>query len=295
MAAEQQGAEVVIRKQSGRMEMLKSLPWIPIVILLALIFAAVFAPVLTPHDPYMPILEKRLQPPAWQEGGSPEYPLGTDTLGRDLLTRIFFGTRISLIVAFLVLLFGGGIGLTLGITAGYTGGLASTVIMRLVDSLLAIPSILLALVFAMTLGPSMNTVILALSLLLWTRFARVIRGEALALKKRDFILQARVAGCSNMRIMITHVLPNVFNTFMVLVSLNVGWVIIIESSLSFLGAGIPPPTPSWGQMVSDGRGYITTAWWITFFPGLALALAVLAFNTFGDWLRDKLDPKLRQL
>ena len=201
----------------------------------------------------------------------------------------------SLVVALLVNVFAGGIGLALGIIAGYTKGSFSAVIMRMVDSFMAIPPILLALVFAMTLGPSMRTVIVALSLLLWARFTRIIRGGTLTVVKQDFILQAKVAGCSTPRIMAIHIFPNVFNIFMVMATLELGQVVLMEASLSFLGAGIPPPTPSWGQMVSEGRGYITSAWWISFFPGLVLALTVLAFNLFGDWLRDKLDPRLRQL
>ncbi len=225
----------------------------------------------------------------------PQYFLGTDTLGRDLLTRIYYGARVTMSVAVLVMAISGGIGLILGIMAGYMGGWVDTVISRTVDSFLALPSILLALVFAVTLGPSMSTVIIALTAVTWARFTRIIRGEALALKSRDFILQARVAGCSTTRILLVHILPNVFNVFMILITLNVGQVILVEASLSFLGAGIPPPTPSWGQMISEGRGYITSAYWIALFPGIALSLTVLAFQLFGDWLRDRLDPKLRQL
>ena len=295
MATEVQLVGVALQKRSGRMASLGRLPWFSIVILAVLLFVAAFAPMLTPHSPYDISLPDRLTPPSWKEGGSPQYLIGTDTLGRDLWTRILFGTRVSLLVGALVLLISGGIGLMLGVIAGYIGGVVSAVIMRIVDSLMALPALLLALVFAITLGPSMNTVILALSVLLWSRFARVIRGETLAIANRDFILQAKVAGCSEPRIMIVHVLPNVLTTFMILLTLNVGWVILAEASLSFLGAGIPPPTPSWGQMVAEGRGYITTAWWICFFPGMALALTVLAFQLFGDWLRDRLDPKLRQL
>ena len=291
----QQIVGVTRPKLSARMASLARLPLGSMIILAALLFVTLFAPFITPHSSSEIALSNRLEPPAWQEGGSPEHFLGTDTLGRDLLTRIYFGARISLIVAFLCLLIGGGTGLALGVISGYIGGMVDAVIMRLVDSFMSLPSILLALVFAMTLGPSMRTVILAVSILLWARFARVIRGETLTVAKRDYILQAKVAGCSPLRIMTVHVLPNVLNVFMVMLSLNTGWVILIEASLSFLGAGIPPPTPSWGQMVSEGRGFITSAWWICFFPGLALALTVLAFNMFGDWLRDRLDPKLRQL
>ncbi|MFC2025079.1 ABC transporter permease [Chloroflexota bacterium] len=274
---------------------LKGLPWIPLIIILAILFVALFAPLITPHNPDEITLPQRLQPPAWEEGGSPEHLLGTDTLGRDLLTRIFYGARVSLIVVALVLSAGGMVGLSLGILAGYRKGIVGAIIMRVVDSLMAIPGFLMALVFAMSLQPGMKTIVIAIAITMWARFARVIRGEVLSVATRDYILQAKVAGCSPLRIMILHILPNIFNTFMIIISLNVGWVILIEASLSFLGVGIPPPTPSWGQMVSEGRGYITTAWWICFFPGLSLSLAVLAFNLFGDWLRDKLDPKLRQL
>ncbi len=273
----------------------QKLPWAPLVIITTFLVMAIFAPFLFPLSPDEVVLPNRLMPPIWHEGGIQAHVLGTDTLGRDLLTRIAYGGRVSLTVAFFVLLFGGSVGLALGIIAGYTKRWISATIMRVVDSIIAIPNILIAIVFAVSLGPSMKTVIIALSVALWARFARVMRGDVLMIMKRDFILQARVAGCSPVRIMAVHVLPSVFNIFMVMVSLEVGWVILAEASLSFLGAGIPPPTPSWGQMVSEGRGFIDSSWWISFFPGLALALAVLSFNMLGDWLRDRLDPKLRQL
>ncbi len=271
------------------------LPWVPIVILMFFVITAVFAPLVTPHSPYEPNLPNRLMPPAWQSGGSSEHFLGTDTLGRDLLTRIFYGSRISLTVAIVVAAFGGALGLSLGIIAGYAQRITGAVIMRIVDSLIAIPTVLLAIIFTMILRPGMDSIILAISLLIWARIARIINGDVLTVMKRDFILQAKVAGCSGLRIIAVHIFPNVFNTFMVLISLEISHVVLMEATLSFLGVGIPPPTPSWGQMVSEGRGYITSAWWITFFPGLALALIVFALNTFGDWLRDKLDPTLRQL
>ncbi|MBI2986022.1 MAG: ABC transporter permease [Deltaproteobacteria bacterium] len=274
---------------------LEKLPLVAIVILVFMLITAIFSDVITPHSPYEPNLPNRLRPPSWQPGGSQEHFLGTDTLGRDLLTRIFYGARVSLTVAVAVMAFGGMLGLTLGVIAGYTGGITGGVIMRTADSFMAIPSMLLALVFAITLGPSMQTIILALSVNIWARIARVVYGEVLSVTTRDFILQAKVAGCSTRRIMALHIFPNVFNTFMVVISLQLGEVVLSEASLSFLEAGIPPPTPSWGQMVSEGRGYITSAWWIAFFPGLALALCVFALNRFGDWLRDRLDPRLRQL
>ena len=211
------------------------------------------------------------------------------------MTRIFYGGTVSLQVSFYVLAVSGSIGLALGIIAGYMKGVIGTVIMRTVDSLMAIPALLIALVFSISLGPSMRTVILAIAVVIWSRFTRVLHGEVLSVSRRDFVSMARVAGCSELRIMLVHIFPNVLNTFMILLSLNVGSTIITEAALSFLGAGIPPPTPSWGQMISEGRDYINSAWWISLLPGLALALTVLAFNLLGDWVRDALDPRLRQL
>lgn len=291
-------AEVVAipkRKKLRIMAELNRWPCVSIVILVALLVVIAFAPILTPHSPYTMELPNRLLPPAWEAGGSPEFLLGTDTIGRDMLTRIYYGARVTMAVASLVMLLSGVIGLLLGIVAGYMGGWVDAVISRAVDSFLALPGILLALVFSVTLGPGMTTLIIAITAVTWCRFTRVIRGEVIALKSQNVILQAKVTGCSTLRIMLVHILPNVLNTFVILATLNLSMTILIEASLSFLGAGIQPPTPSWGQMVSEGKGYINTAWWVSVFPGGALALTVLAFQLFGDWLRDKLDPKLRQL
>ena len=271
------------------------LPWTSLVIILAMVFVAIFAPVLTPHSPIDQTLSDKLLPPFWEEGGSTKYILGTDIFGRDVLTRMFYGARVSLIVPALALLVGGGIGLLIGVVSGYIGGRVDSVLMRFVDAAIAFPAILFALLLAVTMGQGLRTLIIAISVLLWAGFARVVRGEVLALKQRDFIALAKVHGCSPVRIMATHILPNVLNTFMVLVTLHVGVVIVAEASLSFLGAGIPPPTPSWGLMVAEGRGKIASAWWLSLIPGIAITLVVLAFNLFGDWLRDRLDPKLRQL
>lgn len=271
------------------------LPWLSGMIVGAFVFIAVFAPVLTPHSPTEQSLPDRLTPPAWQEGGSWRHILGTDAFGRDLLTRLFYGARITLVVTVLALVAGGGIGLVLGILSGYLGGKLDTVLMRVVDATLSFPTILIALLLAVTMGAGLKTVIIAISLIVWARFARVIRGEVLTLKSREFVALATIHGSSVRHIMAAHIAPNVFNTFMVILTLHVGYVILLEASLSFLGAGIPPPTPSWGQMVSEGRTKIATAWWISIVPGIAIMLVVLAFNLFGDWLRDKLDPKLRQL
>ena len=271
------------------------LPWVPIVIIAILVLVALLAPVLAPHSPTDQSLPNKLKPPAWQEGGSATYWLGTDILGRDVLSRLLYGARVSLTVALAALLAGGGVGLALGIIAGYTGGRVDSVIMRVVDATLTFPTILIALLLTVSLGQGLRTIIIAITLIIWARFARVVRGEVLTVKARDFVALARVHGCSHLRIMAVHIVPNVMNTFMVLLTLHIGFVIIVEASLSFLGAGIAPPTPSWGQMVADGRGHIAGAWWLSVVPGVAIVLVVLAFNLFGDWLRDWLDPRLRQV
>ena len=274
---------------------LRHLPWIPLIIIGGMVFAAVFAPILAPYSPTKQTLRDKLLPPAWQEGGTTEHLLGTDILGRDILSRLIHGARVSLIVAATALLSGGLIGGVLGVISGYVGGKVDTMIMRAVDATLAFPTILFALLLAVTMGQGLRTVVLAVTLILWARFARVTRGEVLSLKTSDYISLALIHGCSSFRIMAIHIMPNVFNTFMVMLTLHVGLVILTEASLSFLGAGIPPPTSSWGQMVADGRAKVATAWWISIIPGVAITMVVIAFNLFGDWLRDRLDPKLRQL
>ncbi len=273
----------------------RRVPWIAICIIAVMVGMAVFGPVVAPYSPIDQNLRDKLIPPCWLDDGSLKYLLGTDVFGRDILSRLIYGARISLIIAALALTAGGGIGLVIGIVAGYVGGMADNALMRLVDAAFTFPAILFALLLAVTMGQGLGTLVIAISLLLWASFARVIRGEVLALKQRDFVALAKVRGCSSARIMLTHILPNVLNTFLVLVTLNIGVVIIAEASLSFLGAGIPPPTPTWGSMVSDGRGRIAEAWWVSLIPGLAITLLVLSVNQFGDWLRDRLDPRLRQL
>ncbi len=271
------------------------LPWTAFFIITVLIVAAGLAPVIAPHSPTEQSLPDKLRPPAWQEGGSTTHLLGTDLLGRDLFSRLVYGARVSLTVAAFALFSGGAIGLAVGIAAGYLGGRVDSVLMRVVDATLTFPTILIALLLAVSLGAGLRTIIIAITVIIWARFARVVRGEVLGVKARDFVALARVHGCSHLRIMAIHILPNVMNTFMVLLTLHIGFVIIVEASLSFLGAGIPPPTPSWGQMVADGRSHIASAWWLSVMPGAAIMLVVLAFNMFGDWLRDWLDPRLRQV
>ena len=273
----------------------RRVPWIPICIIAIMVSMALFAPLLAPYSPIDQTLRDKLIPPFWVDGGGIDHVLGTDAFGRDMLSRLIYGARVRLIVAALALTAGGGVGLLIGIVSGYFGGAVDNALMRLVDAAFTFPAILFALLLAVTMGQGLGTLVLAISLLLWASFARVIRGEVLSLKQRDFVALAKVRGCSSARIMLTHILPNVLNTFMVLVTLNIGVVIIAEASLSFLGAGIPPPTPTWGLMVSDGRGRIAEAWWVSLIPGIAITLLVLSVNVFGDWLRDRLDPRLRQL
>lgn len=284
-----------LRVKSPRTLTLNQLPWGSVLIIVGLIVVAFGAPWLTAHSPIEQSLPNKLLPPFWQEGGTSRHFLGTDAFGRDVLTRLCYGARISLLVIVSSLPVGGGIGLLIGVVAGYMGGRVDMLLMRLVDAALAFPTILFALLLAVTMGQGLRTLIIAIGLLLWARFARVMRGEVLVLKTRDFVALAQVRGCSHGRIILAHILPNVMNTFMVLITLHVGVVILAEASLSFLGAGIPPPMPSWGQMIAEGRGKITSAWWLSLPPGVAIMLVVLAFNLFGDWLRDHLDPKLRQL
>ena len=286
--------ESVVRPVRRRL-VLKRAPVIPLAIIALIVLTALLANVLTPYSPTDISLSERLRPPFWEQGGSLAHPLGTDPMGRDLLTRMIYGARVSLVVGFLGLFVGGGVGAALGMLAGYIGGRVDTFLMRLVDATLAFPIILFAILLVVILGGSLVTVVVAVALVLWARYARVIRGEVLSLRERDFVAQARIAGCSPGRIMLVHIFPNVLNTLVVLLSLQVSWVIIVEASLSFLGAGVPPPTPTWGSMIAEGRDYIASAWWVSFFPGLAILMTVLAFNLCGDWLRDALDPTIRQM
>ena len=274
---------------------LRRWPIIPIFFLAVFVITGVFAPLLAPHDPERGGLRDRNLPPAWEAGGSTEFLLGTDHLGRDMLSRVIFGARISLAVAGVTLGVGMVIGVASGLIAGWYGGWLDEFLMRIVDIKLAIPTILLALVLVLALGQSFLIIVAILAIAVWPRFARNVRGEVLQLKTMDFVALAKVAGASTPRILFIHIFPGVINTLIVLATLEVGIVILLESTLSFLGAGVPPPTPAWGSMVSDGRDRLAVAWWISTMPGLAIMLVVLSMNLFGDWLRDRLDPRLRQL
>ena len=259
-----------------------------IVLLFGLVIA-VIGPAVTPKDPYDTDVLNGLRSPG--EG----YLFGTDNLGRDILSRIIYGSRISVLVAGIAIFISGVIGTTLGITAGYFGGWVDSLLMRLVDISLSIPIILMALVLVTALGASYETIVIVLVIFLWAQYARQSRGETLTVRVQDFVARAKVAGASDARIMLKHVFPNVFNSLVVLATLQVGFVIILEASLSFLGAGIPRPNPAWGLMVSDGRELIISSWWVSLFPGLVILMVVMATNLLGDWLRDELDPKQKQV
>ncbi|HEU0167392.1 MAG TPA: ABC transporter permease [Chloroflexota bacterium] len=267
---------------------------LPVLVLLLLIICAIFAPKLAPYDPLSQSLPDRLKPPGFT-GAEGFHVLGTDKLGRDVLSRVIWGARVSLTISLLVIAITTTVGTALAILAGYKGGWIDSLLMRITDIGLAFPALLIALLLAVIRGPSFSTVVIALSLLGWAPYARLIRGEVLKVRQTDFIIQARIIGCSPLRIMWTHIFPNIINPLLVLATLFVGFVILAEAGLSFLGAGVPPPTPSWGSMISDGRDLLSSAWWISFFPGLAIGLVVLSGNFLGDWLRDKLDPRLRQI
>jgi peptide/nickel transport system permease protein len=263
-------------------------------ILLLLVFAAVAAPVLAPYPATHGQLRSRHSEPAIL-GGESDHILGADNVGRDIYSRLLYGARVSLLVAAGTILIAGTFGTLLGLISGWYGGWVDEAIMRLVDAMNAIPIILVALVFAVVFGPSFALLLGVLALGQWPQFARQVRAEALSLRERDYVQLARVAGASTPRILWKHILPGVFSTVIVVATNQVGTVILSEAGLSFLGVGVPPPTPSWGGMIAEGRLYLTEAWWISAFPGLAIALTVLSLVFMGDWLRDRLDPTLRQL
>lgn len=279
---------------------LREAPLGPLLILLAVVLVAAFADVLAPHDPEVSVKSetgrpvRSYLPPFWMQGGSLNTPLGTDFHSRDILSRVIYGARVSLLVGLLGTLAAGALGTMLGIIAGYLGGWYDQVIMRITDAWMALPTLIFAIFLASVLKPSLWNIVVILSLVFWSQYARIIRGQVLSLRERPFVQLAQVTGASTRRIIRLHILPNVMNTVMVLFSLTVGVAIIIEASLSFLGVGVPPPKPAWGLMMSEGRGpLIAGKWWISVFPGLCIMLLVLATNLLGDWLRVRLDPQLR--
>lgn len=277
-------------------------PVLPVIIVACVAVAAIFAPWITSHDPRLGNIFDTDRPPVWQQESpisgktsKPEYILGTDALGRDILTRIIWGARYSLIIASIVLASGAMGGTLLGMTAGYFRGIPDELLMRLVDLTLGIPFIMVALAAVVVFGASFTLVISLLILFSWSGFARNVRAETLRLRETDYVAIARIAGAGPVRIIARHILPGVVSTVLVLASLQVGQLILTEASLSFLGVGIPKPNPAWGSMVAEGRDYIGTSYWMSLFPGLAILCVAFAMNFLGDWLRDRLDPRLRQL
>lgn len=262
-------------------------------VMVLFLFSALFAGIISPHDPTEQDITLALRPPVFWDRGLNDHILGTDELGRDVLSRLFFGARISLLVGFVAVILSGVIGTLLGLTSGYFGGRTDSVIMRIVDIQLSMPSILLALAIIGAVGPSLTNIIIVIAVTTWADYARVIRAQVLSIKENEFVDLARVAGCSTFRILRKHIFPSTINSLIVIGTLMLGRVIILESALSFLGLGVQPPTPSWGSMLADGRQYITYAWWLATFPGFAIMLVVLGTNLMGDWMRDWLDPKMR--
>jgi len=273
------------------------LPLIPIVILVPFAFMALFADWIAPYDPTEPIPGAKIfEPPFWMAGGHAYALLGTDFQSRDVLSRLIFGARVSLIVGVTGTIVAGGIGTAMGVLSGYLGGWVDQVIMRVTDAWLALPALVFAIFLAAVAGPSMWNIVIILGAVYWTRYARVIRGEVLTLREREYVKLSEIAGASSARVIFRHILPNVLNSTMVLASLTIGVVIIAEASLSFLGVGVPPPEPAWGSMLSEGRSMLMVGdWWLTIFPGVCIMLVVLATQLLGDWLRIRLDPQLRNL
>jgi len=290
---EHQPSNSFLRQLKRRLDVLKRYPISSIVILGLVGVMAVFAPLIAPHDHLIGELRDRHIPPVLF-GGDWNHILGTDSLGRDILSRLIYGSRISLIVGVVTVIIGGGFGTLMGLISGYAGGWVDEIIMRIVDIKFSLPLILIALALSVLLGPSFALLLGLLSFLIWGTFARQVRGQVLTLKELEYVAAARTFGASPTRIMLKHILPGVFYVVIVISSLTVGGVILAEASLSFLGAGIPPPAPAWGSMVAEGRLYISTAWWVSLIPGMMIGLLVVSTVFLGDWLRDALDPRLRQ-
>jgi peptide/nickel transport system permease protein len=277
-------------------DILKKIPKGPALILIILITSSIFADFLPLHNPEIGNPRKRLLPPFWEERGTIEYPLGTDTMGRDILSRLVYGARVSLIVAFGAVIIASIIGTVAGVISGFFGGWIDQIIMRFTDAWLSIPMVMFGMLMATIVGPGVFNIIIIMSLVFWTRYARVIRSETLSLKTRDFVQLAFIAGCSKLWIMRKHILPNVMNSVITLASLQIGIAIVVEASLTFLGVGVPSPKPAWGLMLSEGRGGLTAGyWWLVVFPGGTIALLVMSFNIIGDWLRLYLDPHYRNI
>ena len=287
--------EQVYRIAARTAYILKRWPVIPGIILFLLLFGAVFAPLLEPFDPLKIDLRERNSPPSWFTDGSEKYFLGGDPVGRDILSRIIESTRITVAVVFFSITVGIVTGTALGLISGYFGGVIDEVIMRIVDIWAALPYLLIILTIVVVFGQSFTVLIGSLALLSWPGAVRLVRAEALRVREADYVMSAKVTGASGLRIMWKHIMPQTFHIVIVTATLGTGTLILTEATLSFLGAGVPAPHPSWGAMAADGREYLRDAWWISVIPGTAIILVVMAGNFMGDWLRDRLDPTLRQL
>jgi peptide/nickel transport system permease protein len=266
-----------------------------LMMVLAVIFSAVFAPWISPHDPIYQDVEKRLIPPIGQKGADSDYPLGTDHLGRDIVSRLIYGARISIVVSTSAVALSALLGTLIGLFSGFYGGKVDSIFMRIADVQLAFPFILLAIAIIAVLGPDLQNIIITMAITGWVIYARVVRAEVLSLREKEFITSVKALGGSNGRIIFKHLFPNVVPPIIVIVTLEMARMIIMEAALSFLGLGIQPPTPTWGGMLADGRVYLITSWWLATFPGLVIMLVVLGINLLGNWLRDMLDPRLTQL
>jgi peptide/nickel transport system permease protein len=266
-----------------------------LIMVLGVIFSAVLAPWISPHDPILQDVEKRLFPPMGQEGANPDYLLGTDHLGRDIVSRLIYGARISIVVSVSAVALSAVLGTLIGLFSGYYGGKVDNIFMRIADVQLAFPFILLAIAIIAVLGPDLQNIIITMGITGWVIYARVVRAEVLSLREKEFITSVRALGGSNGRIIFRHLFPNVVPPIIVIITLEMARMIIMEAALSFLGLGIQPPTPTWGGMLADGRVYLVTSWWLATFPGVVIMLVVLGINLLGNWLRDMLDPRLTQL
>lgn len=281
------------RRQGTRGLILTPSGIIGLSIMTAIVLATVLAPWISPYDPVQQDINQRLRPPLWVNEAGGRHFLGTDQLGRDVLSRLIYGSRVSLVVGFTAVPLSALIGTLVGVVSGYTSGLVDEVLMRLVDIQLAIPFILLALAVMAVLGPNLLNLIIVLAVTTWVHFAKLIRGEVLSVRERDFVVAALALGASHARIMRLHILPSIVSSITVLTTLNLPRTIITEAGVSFLGLGIQPPTPSWGGMLSEGQEYVWTAWWLSTLAGLAISITVLGANLLGDWVRDALDPRIR--
>jgi peptide/nickel transport system permease protein len=263
-----------------------------LIVVLLFVLTAALAPLLAPHDPIAADIRKRLLPPFWSSGNT-EYLLGTDPIGRDVLSRIIYGSRISLLVGVVAVALRGSAGVLLGLAAGYYRGKLDSIIMRIGDIQLAVPPLILAVGIIAVLGRGLGNLLLVLGITGWMSYGRLVRGEVLSVREKEFVEAARAVGCEDWRIMFRHILPNVAHPVLVFASLDIAAMILVESTLSFLGLGVAPPVPSWGSMIADGRDYLATSWWVSVFPGAAILLTILGINLLADWLRERLDPKWR--